>query len=171
MVELFEACQQQSSDLERKEMCRARLQQDIQRAFSGLYEIRRRSAPAVCRGSYSLSVFLAVARLYLTGSSMNGLGCRSSDADLCLVLKGNVSSFWLCSLTVIQNVCLYNHWWPCPVYTLVFVSEKTRSYCRTVSPPKVVQITVWVARTPFFSNIKLLRSKLFSQHGWKNSSV
>uniref|UniRef100_A0A4W6GAW3 polynucleotide adenylyltransferase n=1 Tax=Lates calcarifer TaxID=8187 RepID=A0A4W6GAW3_LATCA len=66
MVELFEACQQQTSDLDRKERCRARLQQDIQRVY-------------------------AVARLYLTGSSMNGLGCRSSDADLCLVLKGNVS--------------------------------------------------------------------------------
>ncbi|XP_069034493.1 poly(A) RNA polymerase GLD2 [Embiotoca jacksoni] len=64
MVEMFEACQQQSSDLERKEMCRIQLQQDIQRVF-------------------------AVARLYLTGSSMNGLGCRSSDADLCLVIKGN----------------------------------------------------------------------------------
>ncbi|XP_067375955.1 poly(A) RNA polymerase GLD2 isoform X2 [Channa argus] len=63
MVELFEACQQQDSDLVKKEMCRARLQQDIQRIY-------------------------AVARLYLTGSSMNGLGCRSSDADLCLVLKG-----------------------------------------------------------------------------------
>ncbi|XP_041643609.1 poly(A) RNA polymerase GLD2 [Cheilinus undulatus] len=63
MVELFEACQQQSSDLERKETCRAQLQKDIQRVY-------------------------AVARLYLTGSSMNGLGCRSSDADLCLVIKG-----------------------------------------------------------------------------------
>lgn len=63
MVELFEACQQQSADLDRKEACRARLQQDIQQIY-----------PA--------------ARLYLTGSSMNGLGCRSSDADLCLVIKG-----------------------------------------------------------------------------------
>ncbi|XP_047446772.1 poly(A) RNA polymerase GLD2 [Mugil cephalus] len=64
MLELFEACQQQTSDLERKEICRTQLQQDIQRLF-------------------------AAARLYLTGSSMNGLGCRSSDADLCLVIKGN----------------------------------------------------------------------------------
>lgn len=37
-------------------------------------------------------MFLTVGRLYLTGSSMNGLGCRSSDADLCLVIKGNVSN-------------------------------------------------------------------------------
>lgn len=35
---------------------------------------------------------LTVGRLYLTGSSMNGLGCRSSDADLCLVLRGNVGN-------------------------------------------------------------------------------
>uniref|UniRef100_A0A665WAU1 polynucleotide adenylyltransferase n=1 Tax=Echeneis naucrates TaxID=173247 RepID=A0A665WAU1_ECHNA len=65
MVELFEVCQQQSSDLARKEMIRTQLQQDIQHVY-------------------------AVGRLYLTGSSMNGLGCRSSDADLCLVLTGNV---------------------------------------------------------------------------------
>ncbi|XP_061585034.1 poly(A) RNA polymerase GLD2 [Cololabis saira] len=61
MVELFEACQQQVSDLERKERCRVQLQRDIQHIFA--------------------------ARLYLTGSSMNGLGCRSSDADLCLVIN------------------------------------------------------------------------------------
>ncbi|XP_072289734.1 poly(A) RNA polymerase GLD2 [Eucyclogobius newberryi] len=60
MVELFEACQQQLSDLHRKETYRARLQKDIQSLY-----------PA--------------ARLYLTGSTMSGLGCRSSDADLCLV--------------------------------------------------------------------------------------
>ncbi|XP_029961548.1 poly(A) RNA polymerase GLD2 [Salarias fasciatus] len=64
MVKLFEACQQQTSDLERKELCRFQLQEDIRRVF-------------------------AVATLYLTGSSMNGLGCRSSDADLCLVIKGH----------------------------------------------------------------------------------
>lgn len=39
MVDLFEACQQQSSDLARKEMCRTRLQQDIQRVYAGVYEI------------------------------------------------------------------------------------------------------------------------------------
>jgi len=36
MVALFEACQQQTSDLERKEMCRARLQQDIQHVYAGV---------------------------------------------------------------------------------------------------------------------------------------
>ncbi|CAL1615965.1 unnamed protein product [Knipowitschia caucasica] len=62
MVELFEACQQQTSDLLKKEGYRARLQKDIQRLYPD-------------------------GRLYLTGSTMSGLGCRSSDADLCLVIK------------------------------------------------------------------------------------
>lgn len=62
IVELYEACQQQASDLERKEFWRLRLQREIHMLY-----------PA--------------ARLYLTGSSMNGFGCRSSDADLCLVVK------------------------------------------------------------------------------------
>ncbi|KAE8292272.1 Poly(A) RNA polymerase GLD2 [Larimichthys crocea] len=79
MVELFEACQQQTSDLARKEMCRTRLQQDIQRVYE-------------------------VARLYLTGSSMNGLGCRSSDADLCLVLKGNKRHDPIHVLSVLQRL-------------------------------------------------------------------
>ncbi|XP_076007129.1 poly(A) RNA polymerase GLD2 [Genypterus blacodes] len=61
MVELFEACQQQYSDLVRKENLRSQLQSDIQSIIPD-------------------------ARLYLTGSSMNGLGCRSSDADVCLVV-------------------------------------------------------------------------------------
>ncbi|XP_031164985.1 poly(A) RNA polymerase GLD2 isoform X1 [Sander lucioperca] len=79
MVELFEACQQQTSDLARKETCRTRLQKDIQSIY-------------------------AVARLYLTGSSMNGLGCRSSDADLCLVLKGNNRPDPIHVLTVLQRL-------------------------------------------------------------------
>ncbi|KAJ7993886.1 hypothetical protein DPEC_G00259350 [Dallia pectoralis] len=62
MVELFEACQQQLSDLERKERCRAQLQREIQRLFP-------------------------MARLYLAGSSLNGFGSRNSDADLCLVIQ------------------------------------------------------------------------------------
>ncbi|XP_040052582.1 poly(A) RNA polymerase GLD2 [Gasterosteus aculeatus] len=79
MVEVFEACQQRASDLARKETCRARLQEDIQRVY-------------------------AVARLYLTGSSMNGLGCRSSDADLCLVLKGNKRQDPIHVLLVLQKL-------------------------------------------------------------------
>lgn len=62
MVELFEACQQQQSDLFEKETYRVQLEEDIQRVYPG-------------------------ARLYLTGSSMSGLGCRSSDADICMVLN------------------------------------------------------------------------------------
>ncbi|XP_059194188.1 poly(A) RNA polymerase GLD2 [Centropristis striata] len=78
MVELFEACQQQLCDLARKEVIRTRLQADIQT-------------------NYPLS------RLYLTGSSMNGLGCRSSDADLCLVIKGNKKHEPIHVLSVLQR--------------------------------------------------------------------
>ncbi|XP_056275649.1 poly(A) RNA polymerase GLD2 [Pseudoliparis swirei] len=78
MVELFDACQQKPSDLDRKEACRVRLQNDIQSIYT-------------------------VARLYLTGSSMNGLGCRSSDADLCLVLKGNKRTDPIHVLSVLQR--------------------------------------------------------------------
>ena len=39
MVELFEACQQQSSDLVQKEMCRTRLQQAVQGVYAGVYEV------------------------------------------------------------------------------------------------------------------------------------
>ncbi|XP_029295582.1 poly(A) RNA polymerase GLD2 [Cottoperca gobio] len=79
MVELFEECQQQDSDLARKELCRTRLQKDIQSVFG-------------------------VARLYLTGSSMNGLGCRSSDADMCLVIKGNKKPDPIHVLSVLQRL-------------------------------------------------------------------
>lgn len=93
MVELFEACQQQSSDLERKEACRARLQEVIQEIFPGYDQTDFISLllASCCPFCFLIiSVIISVARLYLTGSSMNGLGSRSSDADLCLVIKGNV---------------------------------------------------------------------------------
>lgn len=61
MLELVQGCLQQPSDLDQKESCRAQLQKDINRVYP-------------------------TARLYMTGSSMSGLGCRSSDADLCLVV-------------------------------------------------------------------------------------
>lgn len=89
MVELFEACKQRASDLERKERIRTQLQQEIQRVYAGERERQRDSPSAFFLCSNSL--FLAVARLYLTGSSMNGLGCRSSDADLCLVIRAMVN--------------------------------------------------------------------------------
>ncbi|MBN3276907.1 GLD2B polymerase, partial [Polyodon spathula] len=62
ILQLFQTCQQQSDDLEKKELCRAELQREIQRLFPQ-------------------------SRVYLAGSSLNGFGSRSSDADLCLVVQ------------------------------------------------------------------------------------
>ncbi|XP_056397571.1 poly(A) RNA polymerase GLD2 [Hyla sarda] len=62
ILDLFRACQQQVSDLKKKDICRAELQREIQQIFPQ-------------------------SRLYLVGSSLNGFGTRSSDADLCLVIK------------------------------------------------------------------------------------
>ncbi|NWY46225.1 GLD2 polymerase, partial [Sylvia atricapilla] len=62
ILELFQACRQQASDLDRKEICRAELQKEFQLIFPG-------------------------SRLFLVGSSLNGFGGRSSDGDLCLVVK------------------------------------------------------------------------------------
>nr|XP_009934506.1 PREDICTED: poly(A) RNA polymerase GLD2 isoform X2 [Opisthocomus hoazin] len=62
VLELFQACQQQTCDLNRKELCRTELQREIQRIFPQ-------------------------SRLFLVGSSLNGFGTRSSDGDLCLVVK------------------------------------------------------------------------------------
>ncbi|XP_055475161.1 poly(A) RNA polymerase GLD2 isoform X1 [Psammomys obesus] len=62
ILELFETCQQQTSDLKKKELCRAQLQREIQLLFPQ-------------------------SRLFLVGSSLNGFGARSSDGDLCLVVK------------------------------------------------------------------------------------
>ncbi|XP_054434506.1 poly(A) RNA polymerase GLD2 isoform X2 [Pteronotus mesoamericanus] len=62
ILELFEACQQQASDLKKKELCRTQLQREIQLLFPQ-------------------------SRLFLVGSSLNGFGTRTSDGDLCLVVK------------------------------------------------------------------------------------
>ncbi|NXF80897.1 GLD2 polymerase, partial [Sclerurus mexicanus] len=62
ILDLFQACRQQASDLNRKELCRTELQREIQLIFPQ-------------------------SRLYLVGSSLNGFGTRSSDGDLCLVVK------------------------------------------------------------------------------------
>ncbi|XP_072521296.1 poly(A) RNA polymerase GLD2 [Salminus brasiliensis] len=62
ILELFLACEQRSEDLDRKESCRAQLQRDIQQQYP-------------------------CARVFLAGSSLNGFGSRSSDADLCLVVQ------------------------------------------------------------------------------------
>nr|DBA23509.1 TPA: hypothetical protein GDO54_014419 [Pyxicephalus adspersus] len=62
ILDLFQACQQQVTDLKKKDVCRAELQREIQQIFPQ-------------------------SRLYLVGSSLSGFGTRSSDADLCLVIK------------------------------------------------------------------------------------
>ncbi|NXH09766.1 GLD2 polymerase, partial [Bucco capensis] len=62
VLELFQACQQQTCDLNRKELCRTELQKEIKQLFPQ-------------------------SRLFLVGSSLNGFGTRSSDGDLCLVVK------------------------------------------------------------------------------------
>ncbi|NXL40073.1 GLD2 polymerase, partial [Glaucidium brasilianum] len=62
ILELFQACQQQTSDLNRKELCRTQLQREIQQIFPQ-------------------------SRLFLVGSSLNGFGTRGSDGDLCLLVK------------------------------------------------------------------------------------
>ncbi|XP_064163700.1 poly(A) RNA polymerase GLD2 [Anguilla rostrata] len=62
ILELFQACQQRGDDLQKKEVCRAQLQREIQRLFPN-------------------------SRVYLAGSSLNGFGSRCSDADLCLVVQ------------------------------------------------------------------------------------
>ncbi|XP_035166208.1 poly(A) RNA polymerase GLD2 [Oxyura jamaicensis] len=62
VLELFQVCQQQTCDLNKKELCRIELQREIQRIFPQ-------------------------SRLFLVGSSLNGFGTRSSDGDLCLVVK------------------------------------------------------------------------------------
>ncbi|MCJ8746834.1 hypothetical protein PDJAM_G00146380 [Pangasius djambal] len=62
ILDLFHTCEQRSEDLEKKEFCRAQLQIDIQRLFP-------------------------CARIFLAGSSLNGFGSRTSDADLCLVVQ------------------------------------------------------------------------------------
>ncbi|KGL79380.1 Poly(A) RNA polymerase GLD2, partial [Tinamus guttatus] len=67
VLELFQACQQQTCDLNRKELCRTELQREIQRIFPQ-------------------------SRLVLVGSSLNGFGTRSSDGDLCLLVKEPVSN-------------------------------------------------------------------------------
>ncbi|NWV40750.1 GLD2 polymerase, partial [Grantiella picta] len=62
VLDLFQACRQQTSDLNRKELCRTELQKEIQLIFPQ-------------------------SRLFLVGSSLNGFGTRTSDGDLCLVVK------------------------------------------------------------------------------------
>ncbi|KAM6228193.1 LOW QUALITY PROTEIN: poly(A) RNA polymerase GLD2-like [Spheniscus humboldti] len=65
VLELFQVCQQQTCDLNRKELCRTELQREIQCIFRS--------------------------RLFLVASSLNGFSTCSSDGDLCLVVKEPVN--------------------------------------------------------------------------------
>ncbi|XP_077378597.1 poly(A) RNA polymerase GLD2 isoform X2 [Festucalex cinctus] len=78
MVMLFEMCQQQPSDLCRKETCRSLLQQDIRVSKMG--------------------------RLYMTGSTMSGLASRSSDADLCYVPHESIKADPVAVLSTLQRI-------------------------------------------------------------------
>ncbi|NXW76106.1 GLD2 polymerase, partial [Hirundo rustica] len=78
VLELFQACRQQASDLDRKELCRTELQREIQLIFPQ-------------------------SRLFLVGSSLNGFGTRTSDGDLCLVVKEDpIPNFFINCNTTFQ---------------------------------------------------------------------
>ncbi|NXF54111.1 GLD2 polymerase, partial [Oceanites oceanicus] len=78
VLDLFHACRQQTCDLNRKELCRTELQREIQLIFPQ-------------------------SRLFLVGSSLNGFATRSSDGDLCLVVKEEpIPTFFFNFNTVFQ---------------------------------------------------------------------
>ncbi|XP_014165056.1 poly(A) RNA polymerase GLD2 isoform X1 [Geospiza fortis] len=82
VLELFQACRQQAIDLDRKELCRTELQREIQLIFPQ-------------------------SRLFLVGSSLNGFGTRTSDGDLCLVIKEepvNQKTEARCILSLVQKL-------------------------------------------------------------------
>ncbi|NXN96941.1 GLD2 polymerase, partial [Rhinopomastus cyanomelas] len=82
ILELFQACQQHTCDLNRKELCRTELQKEIRKIFPS-------------------------SRLFLIGSSLNGFGTRNSDGDLCLVLREepiNQKTEARYILSIIQNL-------------------------------------------------------------------
>ncbi|KAM9253409.1 poly(A) RNA polymerase GLD2 isoform 1-T1 [Dugong dugon] len=84
ILELFEACQQQVSDLKKKELCRTLLQREIQLLFPQ-------------------------SRLFLVGSSLNGFGTRSSDGDLCLVVKEEPCFFQVNQKTEARHILTLVH--------------------------------------------------------------
>uniref|UniRef100_A0A8C6E4B4 polynucleotide adenylyltransferase n=1 Tax=Moschus moschiferus TaxID=68415 RepID=A0A8C6E4B4_MOSMO len=84
ILELFEACQQQVSDLKKKELCRTELQREIQLLFPQ-------------------------SRLFLVGSSLNGFGTRSSDGDLCLVVKEEPCFFQVNQKTEARHILTLVH--------------------------------------------------------------
>ncbi|KAM5264459.1 poly(A) RNA polymerase GLD2 isoform 10-T10 [Ctenodactylus gundi] len=84
ILELFEVCQQQISDLKKKELCRTQLQREIQLLFPQ-------------------------SRLFLVGSSLNGFGTRSSDGDLCLVVKEEPCFFQVNQKTEARHILTLVH--------------------------------------------------------------
>ncbi|XP_020940147.1 poly(A) RNA polymerase GLD2 isoform X3 [Sus scrofa] len=84
IVELFEACQQQVSDLKKKELCRTELQREIQLLFPQ-------------------------SKLFLVGSSLNGFGTRTSDGDLCLVVKEEPCFFQVNQKTEARHILTLVH--------------------------------------------------------------
>lgn len=84
ILELFETCKQQASDLKKKELCRAQLQREIQLLFPQ-------------------------SRLFLVGSSLNGFGARSSDGDLCLVVKEEPCFFQVNQKTEARHILTFLH--------------------------------------------------------------
>ncbi|XP_051710036.1 poly(A) RNA polymerase GLD2 isoform X3 [Oryctolagus cuniculus] len=84
ILELFETCQQQISDLKKKELCRTQLQREIQLLFPQ-------------------------SRLFLVGSSLNGFGTRTSDGDLCLVVKEEPSFFQVNQKTEARHILTLVH--------------------------------------------------------------
>ncbi|XP_025244170.1 poly(A) RNA polymerase GLD2 isoform X5 [Theropithecus gelada] len=84
ILELFETCQQHISDLKKKELCRTQLQREIQLLFPQ-------------------------SRLFLVGSSLNGFGTRSSDGDLCLVVKEEPCFFQVNQKTEARHILTLVH--------------------------------------------------------------
>lgn len=113
ILDLYLSCQQQDDDLEKKELCRAQLQRDIQRLFPCKLKWVHILAKLVISSVYSIHSFIhlfiflnAVSRIYLAGSSLNGFGSRSSDADLCLVIQeGSVSFVFFFFFSVLKLFC------------------------------------------------------------------
>ncbi|XP_053557337.1 poly(A) RNA polymerase GLD2 isoform X2 [Bombina bombina] len=90
ILELFQACQQQVSDLKKKDLCRGELQREIQQIFPRKLFLFNCYNIMLCTILSTLTTLFSCfldSRLYLVGSSLNGFGARSSDADLCLIIK------------------------------------------------------------------------------------
>ncbi|XP_052502479.1 poly(A) RNA polymerase GLD2 isoform X1 [Budorcas taxicolor] len=114
ILELFEACQQQVSDLKKKELCRTELQREIQLLFPRMFPYFACSL-IICIPILILSKTLQFSsislesRLFLVGSSLNGFGTRSSDGDLCLVVKEEPFFFQVNQKTEARHILTLVH--------------------------------------------------------------